>query len=372
MSKRQPSNGRKARPLSERLVQATAPARSAMQPRRSYTPVDARDVTGELAAFTGRGTNGRVTPTRHVNGNGTSTTDVMRAKLPRATDVFKTLREGGSDALANAVREQEAEERAVEEEKLRRSQAEYDSYLSRRERPTVEELQEILDEPDTQVEVASDGSVRPYDENFRRLEADARRAAEQIKATSPASVIAPQIMMPAPSLQTTAMPPVTSVVSDVVSRLVTTVDVDHLWDWLRADASKPDDHAWMFLGRSFPTSPALHEHIRALANNPNAAIRSLDVKQGHIGFYVLNPIDKVNNTAMLHVYLAPAIRMNILTLAPYILTGARQIIGPRMNLATYSPREHERFERFFSQFGFKMYVTFVQHGEGQTPIVSNR
>lgn len=325
-----------------------------MTSRPRYQPIDARDVTSEVAAFGARSVNGRVTPT---NTNGTGVTETLRAKLPRPADVFQTFQRGGSDALAAAVREQDAEEEARQEDKLRRAQAEYESYLASRHTGAAN----VIDDDANADGEAAEGEGPSYDDNFRKIKEDADKAAEAIRTSSPRTMTAAPASVPVP-VQPTSTP-------SVVSRPISTIDIDRLWDWLRADAAGKAPHAWMFLGREYATSIDLHNAVGTIANDrERSAIRAIDVNGVHVGFFMLKPIDRASNTAMLHLYLSPMVRMQILTLAPYILSGARQIIPPTMNLATNSPREDERFARFFEQFGFRAYVMFVQFGEGQAPI----
>jgi hypothetical protein len=95
----------------------------------------------------------------------------------------------------------------------------------------------------------------------------------------------------------------------------TDADLDRLWDWVRAD----DDQGYEFFGFTPETSQRLRQHFLAIHSNPNAVALAIMTNDTHAGFVVFNPIDRTSMTAVVHLYLAPAVRGQALTVVPQLL-----------------------------------------------------
>jgi hypothetical protein len=331
-----------------RSVPIVEPARvNTMRKSEPYRPQDARDVTAEMLAFSGRGRNGRPS----------GVDETMRRQLPRPP--FPP----SGEALEVALRQQEESERARSDAQTREAERRYRAGLAeiaRRRGQPVDVPVEVLDDDNLQEEIQENES---QEDKVKRLYAEAAEAARMLRErgaapaspTGPASVPLPVSAGASPHPARTPPPPVPT--ADVIARSVTAIDIDRLWDWIRANV----EEGQAFLGRQFQTSLDLHHFIGDMSQSGEG--RALDVEGHHVGFFALHPIDRVHNTAMLHFYLSLAVRGQFARLFPYILSGARQIIPPTMHLAVVAPAHApDVMNRLLRPFNFVQHTIFLQYG----------
>lgn len=141
---------------------------------------------------------------------------------------------------------------------------------------------------------------------------------------------------------------------------ITAEDIDRLWDWLRSDK----DYGFAFVGRTFNTSLALHVFMTQMSQAETqgvALIRALHYHEHHLGFAMLAPILAQERTALMHVYLQPAVRGQ---LAQFIrpLVEIAQKTAPGVHLAVPSMGDdaYTRLHRqLLKPLGFQEHVMFI-------------
>jgi hypothetical protein len=279
---------------------------------------------------------------------------MMRKTLPggngnsQPASAFEVFASGGSEALADLVRQQEEADadrmRRQDDEARARYEHDLEVVAQRRREMGLPPLTPNSERDMREIDADVDLAVRQ--KTFEREDA-------AIMSTTPHPfdvAIAKPIEQPAPRPTL-----------DVRARPCTAQDADRLWDWLRSEQGKGD----RFLGRSFSASVDLHHHLAAL--HLKGGLRAVDVNGTHAGFFLLNPIDTHFNIAMLHIYAAPIIRGEtaqlVFTLWPYVLREARAIIPPTMKLGIHTWLPDEAMTRLVVPYGFTRFVTFVQEGK---------
>lgn len=319
---------------------------------RAHTPrprqfVNAQDITSELAIFSGKSPNGS---------RPKSVTEMMRQSLPTpstgrsAIDIFA---EGGSEALADAVRDQEARDRDHNERTQREADEQYQRFLDGRQSNNDEEVIEIDDNGRVidPVDQRPRGRELSNDDAVAAIYAEADRAAARIRQNSRRSTpVTPLVQPPSEPAQAA---------SPVQMRAIDTPDIDNLWDWLRHD---PNPTGVMFF-KKFGTSRDLHDYVESYSKHIRAIDAMSNGRYTHIGFFVLFPVDTSSQTAMLHVYLAPSVRGHFDKIFPYVLTGSRQLIPPTMNLVIHpGHNDVNAFGRLVAPYQFTAETMFVQPG----------
>lgn len=136
-------------------------------------------------------------------------------------------------------------------------------------------------------------------------------------------------------------------------------DIDRLWDWIRSDK----DYGQAFLGSQFRTSLALHtfmQQMQVAEANSIALIRTIQYYEHHIGFAMLAPILAEERTALMHIYLQPAVRNQLAQWVKPLVEIARKA-APGVHLAVASPNEaYARLHRqVLKPLGFREHVMFV-------------
>ncbi len=152
---------------------------------------------------------------------------------------------------------------------------------------------------------------------------------------------------------------VLSNIEGLFARAITPEDTDRLWDWVRADK----DYGQAFLGRQIRSSLALHTFMQRLVEveaQGIALIRSIQFHEHHLGFAMLAPILAEEKTALMHVYLQPAVRGQLAQFVVPLVDIARKV-APGVHLAVVSADESwARLHRqVLKPLGFREHVMFV-------------
>lgn len=150
----------------------------------------------------------------------------------------------------------------------------------------------------------------------------------------------------------------------IVAYPVSFLDVDRLWDWIRADS----DRGQAFLGAAVETSLDLHQRIRQIQSHEAmgvAMVRSLyregDGAAGwHLGFLMLHPILSTERIAVVSMYLQRDSRGYELRILPAVLALAAQIV-PGFKLAVMAADEGQRqaYSALLQPLGFTPHTMFV-------------
>lgn len=141
---------------------------------------------------------------------------------------------------------------------------------------------------------------------------------------------------------------------------LTLVDIDRLWDWIRAD----DDRGKSFLSRDVRTSIELHQYMMAIVNSEKdhlAMIRAVHGGDQHLGFAMLAPILAEERTAIMHVYLQKEFRGSLAQIVGPLVDMAQAVV-PGVHLAVWSPDDTwaRLHRKLLTPHGFTERVMFIR------------
>ncbi len=239
----------------------------------------------------------------------------------------------------------------------------------RRRRAAVEEEPDADDEPqeaiDTDVEETEPETIEELGAALDRIATRTvrRRPAPPV---APAASAAPLPLSPFASTTnggTASAGTASRSVPALVAQVVTVTDVDHLWDWLRADRANGASDS--FLGQSHATSMDLHAAVRFLVVDAEQArvgmIRSIYHGPHHLGFAMLAPILADEASALLHVYLRAEVRGQLAQFLQPLIEIAEQVV-PGYHLVAYTldPVMRRLQRQILTPLGFIEHVLFVR------------
>lgn len=312
---------------------------------KAYRPQETRDVTAELAAFEGRGTNGR----------SSRVTEDMRAKLP--TPSFNLLTSDSGASIEELLVEQTRQEQERSDRQTYEAQQEYQAFLEGRQRrglppPNEQDCDEHVagsDEPDQ-----GGDDARPTQAAIDRLFAEARAAADRVSVGSVRETLAHGSIVKSDRdlqpLVNRELQNISVAGPTLTYRTVTLGDVDRLWDWLRRYPQ-----ATGFCGITPASSVALHQTMTELVSgesNGTSCVRAIDANGQHVGFVAFTPIMHRELAAGLHIYAQHPMH-DVLPIA--VQLGELLLPGFKLSMVG-----DDRQRALFESYGFATKTVFVQ------------
>lgn len=273
-----------------------------------------------------------------------------------------------SEALAEAVADQERERAQRKRQRDRQARQEYREYLI----STGRDPEEFMDEGDDGPSDKARSAPRPTNrEALARLQQEADeydassgdRFSDRDDEASVPTRRAPGVITDERDLQ-----PLVPARSNsrreapvFAANQPTVGDVDRLWDWIRADNNT------RFIGHKLASSVELHNLMIACAqgehaaNGPVSLVRSLYLQTApehpHIGFGILVPVLLPEKVAGLHLYLRADHRGQIAEIAPSLLDVAAKVMpGVRLAVMDANPK----WGGFMLSLGFVPHTIFLQ------------